>query len=108
VEKMLDFRVAQALHKARQIERALHDPGPWTITYGNHIMPAVRFILDDRVTFWAHFPDACWIKSADRVLTLQCRDEEVGVKPLWSDDEIIPDGESNIEWTFVLPAPVRV
>jgi hypothetical protein len=100
----LDFMVAQAVFRARQIERATNDPGPWTITYGTEVMPAVRWVGEDRVIFRAHLADACWIDQEDPTLTLRCRGDVVGVRPI----ESPTDGRSAIEWTFVIPQPVRV
>jgi hypothetical protein len=44
---------AQIVMRARQIERALHDPGPWTIRNHGHTYPARKVIGDDHVTFYA-------------------------------------------------------
>ena len=101
---MLDLMIAQAIFRARQIERAVHDRGPWTVSYGNQVAPAVRWVGSDRVIFRAHFPDACWLPDTDSCLTLLCRDEMVGTKSI-----VTPaDGEFTVEWTFTLPVPVHV
>jgi hypothetical protein len=44
---------AQIVMRARQIERALHDPGPWTISNKGQHYPARKVIGDDHVTFYA-------------------------------------------------------
>lgn len=100
----LDMKVSQAIYRVRQIERAVHDPGPWTITYGTHVAPAVRLVCDDRVIFRAHFPDACWIGGPDSEVTLRCAGDFVSARPFDKPE----DGEFNVEWTFALPEPVRV
>lgn len=57
MSEKLDFAVAQALFKARQVERALHDSGPWTMQWGGHTVPACRLIGKSEITFLAHFPE---------------------------------------------------
>jgi len=98
----LDFLVNQTVFRARQIERAVNDSGPWTISYNGQEAPAVRWVGEDRVIFRAHFPDACWI-GGDTALTLLCRGEVVGSRPIETPD----DGEFLAEWEFSLPVPVR-
>lgn len=98
----LDLVVAQTIFKARQIERAVNDPGPWTIIYGTKSAPAVRWIGEDRVIFRAHFPDACWIKVPDCALILRCRKDTVGVRSI----DTPADGEFIVEWCFALPESV--
>lgn len=52
----LEFAVAQAAFRARQIERALHDSGPWEISWGAFTVPACRLIGEREIKFLAHFP----------------------------------------------------
>lgn len=49
----LDMMTAQIVMRARQIERALHDPGPWMIRNYGHYYPARKVIGEDHVTFYA-------------------------------------------------------
>lgn len=93
-----DLAVARAVMAARQIERALHDDGPWTIRFNDVDYPAVRWIGEDRVIFRAHFPDACWLSDEQVFVDLMCRDDVVGTRLI----EPV-DGESSIEWVFALP-----
>lgn len=95
----LDLAVARAVFRARQIERAANDSGPWTVVYGNQSAPAVRWCGEDRVTFRAHFPNACWLEDSDPVVTLLCHGEFVGEQVI----DVPDDGEFIVEWTFALP-----
>lgn len=103
---VLDFAVAQATFRARQIERALHDPGPWEMEYGGIKAPAVRLTFDNRVTFLAHFPAHCWLAPPEpAVLSLLCRGEVVNTRAL---DDHPGDGEWEAEWTLALEQPSLV
>jgi hypothetical protein len=99
----LDLEIAQAIFQARQIERAVNDNGPWTITYGGHVAPACRWVTEREVIFVAHFPDVCWLDVEEPALLLHCRDELVGTRPI--DPPV--DGEWKAQWTFALSTPVR-
>ncbi len=44
---------AQIVMRARQIERAVHDPGPWTVKNHGHAYPARKVVGDDHVTFYS-------------------------------------------------------
>lgn len=99
----LDLDVAQAVFAAHQMERAVNDPGPWTITYGEHTAPACRWITEDRVIFVAHFPDVCWL-DVEPILTLSANGEVVGTRRI----EPPGDGQWKAEWVFRLPQPLSV
>lgn len=96
----LDFAVAQAVMRARQIERALHDDGPWSFRFGGVTYPAVRWIGADRVIFRAHLPEQCWIGEPNPSLDLMCRGDVVGSRRI----EVPEDGASAVEWVLALPA----
>ena len=99
-----DLDVARAVQQAKQIERALHDQGPWTIRVCGESHPAVRWILDDRVIFRVHLPDVCWLGDEQiRVVDLVCDGEIVGSRSVE-----FSDGESTLDWMFVLPETGRV
>lgn len=89
----LDFAVAQALFAARQAERALHDRGPWEVRIGSLSVPACKIIAPNRVVFFAHFPEHCWLQPPV-MAELLCRGEVVGTKAL---DEVT-DAEFAFEW----------
>ena len=92
----LDSTVAQAVYRARSLERALHDPGPWTMSWGPHEVPACRLISDDRILFLAHFPSHCYLMVPDPTLTLLCAGEEIGSREI-----VFPgDGEFAVEWSL--------
>lgn len=94
----LDFQVARAAFLARQMERALHDPGPWTISWGPFEMPACRMIGEDRIVFLAHFPAHCYLVAPETPATLLCRGEFVGA----DDIEFPGDGEFELQWVLSL------
>jgi hypothetical protein len=100
----LDLAVARAIFQTRQIERAVNDPGPWTIAHGDQVSPAVRWVGEDRVIFRAHLSEVCWITPPDPILTLLCRGEVVGIRPIDLPDE----DEYVVEWSFALPERVSV
>lgn len=100
----LDFAVAQAAFRARQMERALHDNGPWTIQWGPFEVPASRLIGQDRIVFLAHFPAHCYLSAPEAPATLLCRGEPVGTQEI----DFPGDGEFELEWVLAVehPAPV--
>jgi hypothetical protein len=97
----LDLAVARAVFLARQIERAVHDSGPWEIAYGAARVPACRFIRGDSVVFVAHLPNVCYTEPPEPTLTLLSRGEEVGSRPV----EHPGDGEYEVTWEFTLGQP---
>jgi hypothetical protein len=91
----IDIEVSRALFAMRRLERALHDSGPWEISYAGVTVPAVRFIRRDRVTFVCHFPAMCWVEHPeDPTMTLLCAGEMVDAMPI----EHIGDGEMEFRW----------
>lgn len=95
---VLDFAVAQALYRARQMERALHDPGPWTIKWGPHEVPASRLVGETSIHFLAHFPEHCYLDAPSPTATLLCRGEVVGTR----DIEFPGDGAFSLTWVLDL------
>lgn len=85
----LDQIAAQAVMRARQIERAVHDRGPWSVRVGHASYPARRVVGPDHVTFYA-------IVRADRpeLMELCCGDDVVAVR------EVDPVGRAQIAWEF--------
>ena len=100
----LDFAVAQAVHRARLIERALHDRGPWEIAYGPCSVGALKAVLDDRVVFLARLPEMCWLTEPDPYLSLLCRGEVVTVRPI----DHPGDGTVDVRWEMTLAQPSHV
>lgn len=98
----LDFAVAQAAFQARQMERALHDRGPWSISWGPFEVPACRLIGDTQIKFLAHFPEHCYLAIPAEPAVLKCRGEIVGTQEI----EFPGDGAFEMEWVLALGAPV--
>ena len=92
----LDFAVAKAVFRARQIERALHDAGPWIMSWGPHLVPASRLVSEDRIVFLAHFPEHCFLVEPDSTLRLLCRGDELGTRQI----TFPGDGAFQVEWTL--------
>lgn len=99
----LDLDIAQAVFAAHQMERAVNDPGPWTIAFGEFEAPACRWVTAERVIFVAHFPDVCWL-NVEPILTLKSGSEVVGTRQI----EPPGDGQWRAEWVFTLPQPLSV
>lgn len=99
----LDMMTAQIVMRARQIERALHDPGPWTISnYGRHY-PARKVVGEDHVTFYAVV------------------DMRHPALELWASGQSMPDGDlvafrvmegsegiQQVSWEFLVTQPEQV
>lgn len=56
VVNSLDLAITSAVMRLHALGRALHDAGPWTMTYADMRVPAERLVLDDGVSFAAEFP----------------------------------------------------
>jgi len=96
----LDSVVARMVMRAKQIERALHDPGPWTVTVGPHPdqfeRPARRVVGDDHVTFYAIADLSGAMTGTDVVAAeLSCGEDIVACKLLPAQE-----GLAEIAWTF--------
>lgn len=87
----LDNLAARIVMRARQFERALHDPGPWTIHVDGFESRARKVIGYDHVTFYAVVrTDPKTTKMAE----LRCQGQVVAVKVL----ERV--GHAQIAWSF--------
>lgn len=96
-----DLAVARAVMAARQVERALHDSGPWSVRVCGQSFPAVRWIGPDRVIFRAHIPDVCWLDGNDdgvRFVDLVCGEDVVGSRQVQFEES----GEQDFTWLFSL------
>lgn len=98
----MDLAVGQALFRARQVERALHDRGPWTIAWGPFEVPACRLIGESEIKFLAHFPAQCYLAPVTEPARLLCRGEVVGTRLV----EHPGDGEFEMDWTLTVGTPV--
>ena len=93
----LDFIAAHAVARARLLERAVHDRGPWQIEIGGVREEAVRVRTPQRVLFLANFygldephPDVAW---------LLCDGDIISSK----DIELTGTGPYAIEWSIMGP-----
>lgn len=100
----LDFAVAQAIFRAQQIERALHDRGPWTMEWAGHTVPACRLIGKREITFLAHFPEHCYLAEPEPTMTLLCRGQVVGTRTI----DFPGDGAFQVEWRLAVEQSVLV
>ena len=100
----LDTFVAQIAFRARLLERAVHDDGPWTIRFeaGKLLceVPAQREFLEDGVAFHADFPalmemdgpfHLCWKGEAysSKVMTAH----EVPFRVNWAIQGVVSDNQ---------------
>lgn len=94
----LDFLAARMLMRARQVERALHDPGPWKVRADGTDYPARRVLGEDHITFYALIPS---VRSA--MIELVCGDDVVAVNETEPMDETF-----EVMWQFHVEEPVAV
>lgn len=86
----LDQTAAQMVMRARQIERAVHDPGPWAVHVCGREFPARRVVGPDHVTFFA------LVRMEDPgVAELRCREDVVAVRELEA-------GHFQVAWEFAV------
>lgn len=91
----LDIRVAQALMAARLMERALHDEGPWSVSWNGQNSPAERLVTRDGIVFAATFVGPLTGGTA----VLRCGADPVRVCPV--ECEPVPDGAwFTLEWAL--------
>lgn len=90
----LDSTVAQVVHAARLLEKAVHEYGTWTISWGPQTLPAKRTLTDCGAIFSVIFPDACHLEKFDAPLVLSKDGEPIAVKPItWPGD-----GSFAVDW----------
>jgi hypothetical protein len=68
----LDIKVSKVVYAAKLLERALHDTGSWTMSWGPFEVPAVRVLDDDGVLFSAVFPEVCHLEEPSPTVLLRC------------------------------------
>lgn len=101
MEENLDTTVAQAVYTTKLLERALHDSGPWSLSWGPFVSPVTRLVSGSEVIFRAEFAEHCWLEPPIPVAVLYCGDEAVAAKTI----DFPGDGAFIVEWT--LRASVR-
>lgn len=102
---LLDIAVARAVARAKLLERAVHDSGPWEIEINGMRFPAVKVKSDVRVLFLTHIPQMCFV-TAPEFAQLYCRGELVGSRQI-----ITPlEGSYSIQWALSVdePSPISV
>lgn len=92
----LDTLAACMMMRARQVERALHDPGPWKVRADGEDFSARKVVGEDHITFFALVPS---IRSG--VIELMCGGDTVAVSETTPMDET-----SQISWEFHVEDPV--
>ena len=78
----LDALAARAVYTAVLFERAVHDPGPWTVTWGPHTAEAEREITDEGVVFTATFPETCYLQPPEPNAVLRCDGHVMAIRPI--------------------------
>lgn len=92
----LDLQAARAMARARLFERAVHDPGPWTVRIGDRQFFAVKIRTPQRVIFIANFD----LGADASVAWLSCNGIEL------SSMDIEPPGDGvgfALEWRLTDP-----
>lgn len=100
----LDFVAARAVARARLLERAVHDPGPWTVQIAGVSAPAVKVLTAKRVIFLAYFDGLDWVGPAPDVAWLACE----GVTLTSMDIDIALGRAFNVEWEIAVAETVGV
>lgn len=101
----LDLAVSRAITMVHILERALHDPGPWSLRINGSLAPAERRIEQDRVVFSAEFPAVEHVDGATMALALYCGNHLCALRPV----QLGPDANENpfmAEWVLALPQVV--
>lgn len=97
----LDFMAARAVARAKLLERAVHDPGPWEIRVGDETSQAVKVRTASRLIFLAHFSS---LDKLEDVAWLSCRGELLNSL----DIQAPAGGPFSIEWEFEMDERVEV
>jgi len=84
MDTTLDSLASQAVFTAHRFERAVHDRGPWSMTWAGHSAAARRVKGTSSVTFSAQFPSAPVPGAPTDVVALTCAGQTVGVRPVTS------------------------
>lgn len=83
----LDCTVAQVVHAASLLEKAVHSAGAWTLAWGPHTIKAKRVLTDDGVIFSGEFPEVCYLERFEAPLALCLDGETVAVREMeWPGD----------------------
>lgn len=92
----VDVLAAQMVMRARQVERALHDPGPWKVRVAEQTYSARKVVGENHVTFFA-----LALVEGSRVAELLCDGDVVSARQLSNEP-----GWSHVAWEFVVEEPV--
>lgn len=96
MSESLDSTVAQVVFAAKRLEKAVHDPGPWTLTWGGRTVPARRFQTDTGVIFCGQFGEHCHLVEPPPEVILECAGETIGVRRI----EFPGDGAFDVQWAI--------
>lgn len=95
---LIDLQAARAVARARMIERAVNDPGPWTIRIGEDEQYAVRVRTPTGVRFLVFFDDGA--DPDETVAWLCCAGREI------SSRDVAPLREAfTLEWRILVEDP---
>lgn len=79
---MHDSKISALLYVAHLLERAIHEPDGWSISWGPYSVDAQRIQTADGVRFEAVFPEVCLIAPMPPNATLCHRGEVVAIRAL--------------------------
>jgi hypothetical protein len=94
---VLDVLASRVVYAARRFEMAVHDPGPWAMSWGDIVVPAKRMKTDSEIVFTANFPeDESVPRPAHGRFVLLCGDAVVGVR----EQDHPGDGPFSLCWSI--------
>ena len=100
----LDTMISEAVYLAKTLEKAVHDQGNWTMTWGQRTVPAWRTQTETGVLFTAEFTEHCFLRTPDARLTLDCDGEVVSVQAI-----VFPgDGAFEVHWALAISPAVAL
>lgn len=98
----MSFRLIEASNRLTVMDRALHDPTPWTATWGALSVAASRRVEGDSIVIDASFPAACHFARPDPVVVVESGVEVLMVAGLDSDP-----GDGGFVFTTRLTAEIE-
>lgn len=94
----LELAVAQAVHAAHLMERALHQPDGWEMEYSGQRFPVTRVKHFGHLHLRGTMPDQCWMAQPAGVIFLYVDGEMVSSRPI----EHPGDGEHVFDWVLAV------
>lgn len=94
----LDIEVSKALFGVTLMERALHDPRPWSARWAGRTAPLAREVVPGGVNLHCTFTDYCLLGDPDPVVEVEVEGEVIACRPIAHPG----DGGFTLDWTLTL------